>query len=124
YDADIAALIDQEIRDLPEVWSFVSYRLTSGTGTKPRVSLTLRRGEEEIVQDVDAGDGPFDALFWAIEQITGVHVVCRDFRVHSVTIGKDAQGEVTVEVEHAGHLYRGRGVSTDSVEASAKAFLN
>ena len=51
-------------------------------------------------------------------------MVCKDFRIHSVTVGKDAQGEVTVEVEHHGHLYRGRGVSTDSIEASAKAFLN
>ena len=38
--------------------------------------------------------------------------------------GNDAQGEVTVEVEHGGHFYRGRGVSTDSILASAKAFLN
>jgi len=41
-----------------------------------------------------------------------------------VTVGKDAQGEVLVEVEHEGRIYRGRGVSTDSVEASAKAFVN
>ena len=41
-----------------------------------------------------------------------------------MTVGKDAQGEVMVQVEHEGRLYRGRGVSTDSVEASAKAFLN
>src|SRR4029078_12256369 len=90
----------------------------------PSVSLTLRRGNEEMTTEAHSGDGPFDALFWAIEQITGIHVVCRDFRVHSVTVGKDAQGEVTVEVEHAGQVYRGRGVSTDSVEASAIAFLN
>ncbi len=44
--------------------------------------------------------------------------------MQAVTVGKDAQGEVNVEVEHAGRVYRGRGVSTDSVEASAKAFLN
>ncbi|HEX3868964.1 MAG TPA: alpha-isopropylmalate synthase regulatory domain-containing protein, partial [Pirellulales bacterium] len=50
--------------------------------------------------------------------------VCKDFNVHSVTVGKDALGEVTVEVEHQGQLYRGRGVSTDSIEASTKAFLN
>ena len=69
------------------------------------------------------GDGPVDAVFLAIEELTGITVVCRDFNVHSVTVGKDAQGEVMVEVEHEGQLYRGRGVSTDSVEASAKAFL-
>jgi 2-isopropylmalate synthase len=60
----------------------------------------------------------------AIEQLTGVTVECRDFSVHSVTLGKDAQGEVMIQVEHEGQIYRGRGVSTDSVEASAKAFLN
>ncbi len=70
------------------------------------------------------GDGPVDAMFLAIEEITGITVSCRDFRVHSVTVGKDAQGEVNVEVEHNGQVYRGRGVSTDSVEASALAFLN
>ena len=70
------------------------------------------------------GDGPIDAVFLAIEELTGITVVCRDFNVHSVTVGKDAQGEVMVEVEHEGQLYRGRGVSTDSVEASAKAFLD
>ena len=69
------------------------------------------------------GDGPIDAVFLAIESLTGVSVACRDFHVHSVTVGKDAQGEVLVEVEHEGRVFRGRGVSTDSVEASAKAFL-
>jgi hypothetical protein len=59
-----------------------------------------------------------------IEQLTGISVACRDFAVHSVTVGKDAQGEVLVQVEHNGQLYRGRAVSTDSIEASAKAFLN
>ena len=63
-------------------------------------------------------------VFLAIGKLTGIHVTCKDFRVHSVTVGQDAQGEVTVQVQHQNELYRGRGVSTDSVEASAKAFLN
>ena len=124
YDADIAALIDDKFRDDLELWTMSNYRLTAGSGSKPNVVLTLRHGDQETTREVSEGDGPFDALFWAIEQITGIEVVCRDFRIHSVTVGKDAQGEVTVEVEHNGHIYRGRGVSTDSVEASAKAFLN
>jgi 2-isopropylmalate synthase len=126
YDADIAALIEQELHGLDEVevWTMVGYKLTAGAGHTPSVTLTLRRGKEEVTKEVAAGDGPFDALFLAIEKITGIEVVCRDFSIHSVTVGKDAQGEVTVEVEHNGQLYRGRGVSTDSVEASALAFLN
>jgi len=124
YDSDILALIEQEIRDVPEAWSLVRYRLATGSGTVPSVVLTLRRGSEEMTKEVTSGDGPFDAIFWAIEQITGIEVVCKDFRVHSVSVGKDAQAEVTVEVEHQGEIFRGRGVSTDSIEASTRAFLN
>ncbi len=71
-----------------------------------------------------SGDGPVDAVFLAIEKLAGISVACKDFNVHSVTVGKDAQGEVMVQVEHEGRLYRGRGVSTDSLEAAAKAFLD
>jgi 2-isopropylmalate synthase len=124
YDADLAALIDEQMRDTPDMWTIDNYRLITISGTVPSVRLSLKRGEEVVTVDVNAGDGPFDALFWAIEQITGINVVCRNFNVHSVTVGTDAQGEVTVELEHGGHLFRGRGVSTDSILASAKAFLN
>jgi 2-isopropylmalate synthase len=126
YDADIAAIIEQQLHGLPEVevWSMVGYKLNASTGTTPTVSLTLRRGSQEVTKEVTAGDGPFDALFIAMEKITGIEVKCRDFSIHSVTVGKDAQGEVTVEIEHDRQIYRGRGVSTDSVEASAIAFLN
>ena len=124
YDADIAALIEQEIRDVPETWTIAGYRLVAESGRTPTVTLSLNRGEEEATEEVTVGDGPFDALFHAVERVTGVEVVCRDFNVHSVTVGKDAQAEVTVEVEHGGQIFRGRGVSTDSVEASVRAFLN
>jgi 2-isopropylmalate synthase len=124
YDADIAALIEQEIRSVSELWTLLSYQVTAGTGKVPVVVLRLRRGEKELSTEMACGDGPVDAVFLAIEELTGIQVTCRDFTVHSVTVGKDAQGEVLVEVEHEGRLYRGRGVSTDSVEASAKAFLS
>jgi 2-isopropylmalate synthase len=124
YDADIAALIEQQIHAVAEQWTVDSYKVVCGTGQVPEVSLRLRRGEEKHTLNVAGGDGPIDAVFLAIEQATGTSVVCRDFNVHSVTVGKDAQGEVLVQVEHDGRLYRGRAVSTDSVEASAKAFLN
>ena len=66
--------------------------------------------------------------FLRLRKITGITTVCRDFRVQAVTVGKDAQAEVSVELEataerYRGQLHRGRGVSTDSLEASAKAFL-
>ena len=124
YDADIAALIEQQMSTASDHWTFQSYELTAATGQTPKVTLRLGHGEQTLSTTVQAGDGPIDAVFLAIEQLTGVEVVCKDFRVHSVTVGKDAQGEVMVEVEHGGATYRGRGVSTDSVEASGLAFLN
>jgi 2-isopropylmalate synthase len=124
YDGDIAALCEHQHAAVPEQWSFVSYKIVGGTGQVPKITLTLKRGEQEHTETVTAGDGPVDAAFLAIEKITDLTVACRDFRVHSVTVGKDAQGEVNVEVEHEGQVYRGRGVSTDSIEASARAFLN
>jgi len=107
-----------------DLWTLDSYRVACGNDVVPNVKLTLHRGDEVKSAELNCGDGPVDAVFLAIEQMTGVNVVCKDFRVHSVTVGKDALGEVTVQVEYEGNLYRGRGVSTDSVEASAKAFLN
>lgn len=124
YDGDILSLVDQELLAAPELWRFVSYEVLSGSHQVPRARIVVEHGGETLTEDLEAGDGPIDAVFLAIEKLTGVHTVCRDFQVHSVTVGKDAQGEVLVEVEHDGRVYRGRGVSTDSVEASAKAFLN
>jgi 2-isopropylmalate synthase len=124
YDGDLAALCEEQFHDMPESWQFVSYNITTGTGMKPTVTLRLKRGDEEVREQMICGDGPVDAIFLAIMKITGVKVVCRDFRVQAVTVGMDAQAEVNVEVEHEGQVYRGRGVSTDSVEASGKAFLN
>ena len=73
---------------------------------------------------ISSGDGPIDGIFLAIEKLTGIITKCRDFRVQAVTVGKDAQAEVTVELEYDSRVERGRAVSTDSLEASAKAFLS
>jgi 2-isopropylmalate synthase len=124
YDADLVALIEQQIRTVAEHWTLESYELSSGSGRTPEVTLTVRHGDQVQTTRMAAGDGPIDAVFLAIGKLTGVAVTCKDFRVHSVTVGQDAQGEVTVQVDYRGELYRGRGVSTDSVEASARAFLN
>jgi 2-isopropylmalate synthase len=102
----------------------VSFQVTSGTGQKPSISLTLRRGDQDLSEQLSMGDGPIDAAFLATEKITGLKLVCRDFQVRSATLGHDAQGEVNVEVEHEGDIFRGRGVSTDTVEATVLAILS
>jgi 2-isopropylmalate synthase len=123
YDGDIAALCESEFSQLPEQFTFDRYVLSSASGATPTVELHVLQSGTPAAVTVTAGDGPIDGIFLAIEKLTGITTVCRDFRVQAVTVGKDAQAEVTVELEHAGQVQRGRGVSTDSLEASAKAFL-
>jgi len=123
YDGDIAALCEQQFSELPELFVYEGYDLASASGSPPTVTLRVRQHGEPKTVVVTAGDGPIDGIFLAIEKLTGIVTTCRDFRVQAVTVGKDAQAEVTVELEHAGQMQRGRGVSTDSLEASAKAFL-
>jgi 2-isopropylmalate synthase len=124
YDADIAALIEKQLTVAEDEWKLVAYEVHATGGGEPKVSVTLDRAGETVSKTTAGGDGPLDALFRTIEEITGTSVVVRDFRVHSVTRGKDAQGESTIEIERDGRVYRGRGVSTDTVEAATLAFLN
>jgi 2-isopropylmalate synthase len=125
YDGDIVALIEQQLHGVPEAeWQLVSFTASSGTGRSPHAKLTLRRGSQEITKEMSAGDGPIDAAFAVIEEITGLKLVCKYFEARSASIGRDAQGEVTLEIELQGVTYRGRGASTDTVEATIKAVLN
>jgi len=125
YDGDIIALVQHQISGtVEEQWSLVDYEVRSGKDHHPSVKLTLKHGDVEYTESVQQGDGPIDAAFWAVETIVGIDVVCKDFRVRSATLGRDAIGEVNLEVEHEGRSYRGVGVSTDSVESTILAMLN
>ena len=124
YDGDLLALISQQYDDVPEEWTLVTFHVSSLTGEKPHAQLTLRQGDKEITEETDKGDGPIDAAFWAIEKITGIKLLCKDYQMRSSTVGRDALGEASIEVEFQGESYRGRGVSTNTVEATIKAILN
>ncbi len=125
YDGDIVALVQQQISgNVAQEWTLIDYEVTSSKSRTPSVSLTLKHGDELHSERVEQGDGPIDAAFWAVEKITGIELVCKDFHVRSATLGRDAIGEVNLEVEHQGRSYRGVGVSTDSVESTILAMLN
>jgi 2-isopropylmalate synthase len=125
YDGDIVALCENELRSIsvPE-WELASFEVTSGSGKPPRVKLALKRDGVESTEELSDGDGPIDCAFLAVEKITGVKVACKEFRVQSATLGRDALGEVSVLIERDGRSYRGRGVSTDTVEATILAILD
>ncbi len=126
YDEDLVVLIEKHLDDVPPLWQLVSLHTTAGMSVLPTATVAIRRPDGEIVQDAAIGDGPVDAIFKAVERVTGVRANLHQFVVRSVTQGKDAQGEVTLEleVESDDRSYRGRAASTDIIEASAQAYLN
>lgn len=123
YDADIVALTEDEIHKGPAMWTLEAFTCNAGSGTIPSAAVALWHNDGTIVREAMVGDGPVDAVFNAIERITGVDVKLREYQVRSVSIGEDAMGEAIVEAEYDGHVVQGRGVSTDIIEASALALL-
>ena len=125
-DGDIVALVQNEIlaKTTEREWTLVTYTVELTYKSTPKISLTLRHGDEEKSTEVCDGSGVVDAAFLAVQQITGVEFACKVFQVRSSTLGRDANGEVTIETEYEGKTYRGRAVSMDCVEASIKAILD
>jgi len=124
YDADIEALLERHIHDEIDVWQLISLHTSAGTGVIPTATLRMSKTGNGEFQDAATGDGPIDAVFRTMERITGIEATLGDFQVRSISSGKDAQGEVTVEVRQGDQVFRGRGISTDIIEASAQAYLS
>jgi len=124
FDEDLEAIVGEEISTaaVRQVFELVHAQTTSGTGTIPTATVTLRKGKQSIT-DSSTGDGPVDAVFRAIERITGISGRLEDYNIRSISQGKDAQGEVTLRVQIGKELFTGKGSSTDVIEASAKAWL-
>lgn len=126
YDEDLIVLIEKHIDDVPAHWQLIDLHTTAGPNVIPTATVRIRRPDGGIVQDAAIGDGPVDAIFKAVERVTGIAANLREFHVRGVTEGKDAQGVVTLELEvqSDNRAFRGRAASTDIIEASALAYLN
>lgn len=128
FDEDLEAIVEDEMSQVPETFKLDYINVTTGNQTVPTatVRLTKREGTKgsKAYQEAACGDGPVDAAYLAIDRITKVYNKLLDYSLRAVTKGKDAVGEVIVKVEHRNKVIVGRGVSTDIIEASAKAYLN
>jgi 2-isopropylmalate synthase len=123
FDDDLLVIVEEQVLTLPHIYSLEHLQFSSGTNMIPTATVRLRK-EDEIHQESGWGDGPVDATFKAIDQVTGIHPTLKDYGIRAVTSGKDALGEVVVSIEIDGQTVIGRGTSTDIIEASAKAYLN
>ncbi len=136
-DADLEALISDELYQPPEVYALEGLQVTCGTMGLPTATVALRGPDGESAVHAAVGTGPVDAAYKAIDQIVGAPNVLLEFSVHAVTEGIDAQGEVTVRIQQktdeqangtaemdALRTFGGYGADTDIVVASVKAYLS
>lgn len=122
-DRDIEALVGEEVAVVPELVELLSFQVSSGNKVISSAVISIKKNDETIVEAA-TGDGPIDASFNALERAAGISIELDEYNLRAVTEGKDALGEVTVRVRNNGTKYTGRGVSTDIIEASLKAYIN
>lgn len=121
-DLDVEAIVREELGRGHSEYSVDMLHVTASKGVATATVRVLDGGER--VEAVWSKNGPIDALFSAINRALGIDAKLLEYRVSSITSGKDALGEVLVRVEVNGKVSVGRGLSTDVLEASAQAYLN
>jgi 2-isopropylmalate synthase len=126
FDEDLAALVGDERRTVEQVFELQYLHVACGTGTLPTASVKVKtKGKDAPVIAAACGDGPVDAAYEAIRIATGLSPKVDHYSIKAVTGGKEALGEATVKVlDDDGIRFTGRGISTDIIEASAKAYVD
>ena len=124
YDEDIIAIVDDAVIRTNDIINLEKLEVLCGTEHQPpKASMTLNVDGEKKLAEM-TGDGPVDAIFKGIKQLTGMEPHLQLYQVHAVTQGTDAQAEVTVRLEEDGKTVNGQGADTDTMVASARAYIN
>jgi len=123
FDEDIEALISEDVTKVPEIYSLVDLYIVSGVNQKPTATVKLKVGED-VIHRMEQGDGPVDATYKAIAEITHTASRLLKFEIKGIRGGTDALGEVIVSLEEDGRTVRGNGADTDIIVAAAKAYIN
>tara|TARA_B100000029_G_scaffold480261_1_gene528123 strand:+ start:6053 stop:7609 length:1557 start_codon:yes stop_codon:yes gene_type:complete len=123
YDEDLIALLGDRNMSYNEHINFVSLSVNAGSHEKHESNLSLSiDGEKKITTSF--GNGPVDATFNAIKELTDTNFRLQLYQVHAITAGTDAQGEVTVRLEDKDISSQAKGSDPDIIVASAKAYIS
>jgi 2-isopropylmalate synthase len=120
---DLEALVTDELRDELVGYQLEWFDVEASSRRPPHATVGVRSPAGDELVGSFTGDGPVDAIFRAINAATGVDARLREFRVDAVTGGQDALGETSVVLEVGGVIGAGQGVSTDILEAGARAYV-
>ncbi|RMG93242.1 MAG: 2-isopropylmalate synthase [Chloroflexi bacterium] len=138
-DADLEAIIADEIYQPPEIWKLNHIQVSCGDHSIPTATVSLTGPDGQVYQDAALGTGPVDAVYQAINRIVGVPNTLLEFTINAVTEGLDAVAETTIRIqphEEGGYklnpqtnqpsarTFSGHGASTDIVVASARAYMS
>ncbi|WP_274650593.1 2-isopropylmalate synthase [Paenibacillus humicola] len=125
YDHDIFYLVTahrtMDAAD-KQLFELTSFQVVTND-LSPTATVELRRGGD-VLKGSSIGDGPIDALYSAIKSLAGLDVQLKDYKINSLSRGKEAIGRVNIRIEHEDRTYSGRAMDTDIMKASANAFVN
>ena len=122
-DKDIVALVESTEESNAQIWSLESFVVNSGNHMDSTACICLKK-DGKTYKDVAIGTGPVYASLRAVEKIIKHPFSLEEYQLTAVTEDRDALGEVFVKISDQSGVYRGRGVSTDVIEASILACLN
>lgn len=122
-NCDIEALIAETAGQAPPTYQLKNFVVNSGSAIASTAYIDIVK-DGTIRSALAAGDGPIDAALRATEQIIGANYELEEFQINAVTGGREATGDAIVRIRHGGKLYSGRGVSTDIVAASIRAYIS
>jgi len=120
---DLDAIVASTALQVPPTYRLVSFVSNSGNIITSTACVVLEK-DGQTLQGVGSGDGPIDAAILTIEKIIGHHYELDDFQIQAVTEGREAMGEALVKLRAGGRLFSGKGISTDIVGASIRAYLS
>ena len=120
---ELDAIIASAALQVPPTYKLDTFVITSGNTISSTAHIKLTKHNQPM-EGVSIGDGPIDAAFVAIEQITGCHYELDDFQLQAVTEGREAMGQTVVKLRSGGKVYSGKGISTDIVAAGIHAYLS
>ena len=120
---ELDTIVASAAMQVPSTYVLASYSITASNTSSSMAHMQLEKNGQKL-EGVALGDGPVDAAFLAIENILGCHYELDDFQIQAVTEGREAMGQTVVKLRSGGKLFSGRGISTDIVGASIRAYLS
>ncbi|MCL2099083.1 MAG: 2-isopropylmalate synthase [Oscillospiraceae bacterium] len=114
--------LGEDFSDKTKIYELLNYQVIS-SDIFPSASVKIKCGED-ILTKTATGDGPIDALYTAIKKAADIKISLLDYKISSISQGKEAMGRVRIRVKFRDKAYNSSAADVDTIKASAIALLN